>query len=85
MNRVIEMCHDGVQWVEDKAVEIGVAAGALALAGSASAAPVDLTGLTTAVDFSTATAAILTVAGALVVVYIAIKAVKFVMNMLKTG
>lgn len=63
---------------------VGVAGG-LAVVGSASAVPVDLTALTTAVDFSTATAAILTVAGALIVVYIAIKATKFVINMVRGG
>ncbi|MBZ0304676.1 MAG: major capsid protein [Anaerolineae bacterium] len=55
----------------------------LLAAGSAMAVPVDLTELTTAVDFSTATAAILVVAGALIVVYIAIKAAKFVIGMVR--
>lgn len=63
---------------------VGVSGG-LVVAGSASAVPVDLTALTTAVDFSTATVAILTVAGALIVVYIAIKATKFVINMVRGG
>jgi len=49
------------------------------------AAPPDLTSLTTAVDFSTATTAILAVAAALIVVYIAIKASKFVLNMVRGG
>lgn len=57
----------------------------LLAAGSAMAVPVDLSTLTTAVDFSTATAAILVVAGALIVVYIAIKAAKFVLNMVRGG
>lgn len=65
--------------------KVGVAAVSLVGAGSAMAAPVDLTPLTAAVDFSTATAAILTVAGALIVVYIAIKATKFVINMVRGG
>lgn len=55
----------------------------LLAAGSVMAVPVDLTELTTAVDFSTATAAILVVAGALIVVYIAIKAAKFVIGMVR--
>lgn len=55
----------------------------LLAAGSAMAVPVDLTALTAAVDFSTATAAILVVAGALIVVYIAIKAAKFVIGMVR--
>lgn len=54
-------------------------------AASAMAAPVDLTELTTAVDFSTATTAILVVAGALITVYIAIKATKFVIGMVRGG
>lgn len=66
-----------------KKLALGVAS--LFGAGSAMAVPVDLTALTTAVDFSTATAAILTVAGALIVVYIAIKATKFVINMVRGG
>jgi len=49
------------------------------------AAPPDLTSLETAVDFSTATAAVLSVAAALIVVYIAIKASKFVLNMVRGG
>lgn len=52
---------------------------------AAFAAPVDLTSLTTAVDFSTASAAVLVVGAALITVYIAIKAAKFVMNMVKSG
>lgn len=66
-----------------KKIALGVAS--LFGAGSAMAVPVDLTALTAAVDFSTATAAILVVAGALIVVYIAIKASKFVMNMVRGG
>lgn len=51
----------------------------------AQAAPVDLTSLTAAVDFSSATIAILLVAAALIVVYIAIKAAKFVLSMVRGG
>lgn len=54
-------------------------------AGSALAVPPDLTTLTAAVDFSTATAAILVVAAALIVVYIAVKAAKFVLSMVRGG
>lgn len=57
----------------------------LLAAGSAMAVPVDLTTLETSVDFSTAIAAILTIAGVLIGVYIAIKATKFVINMVKSG
>lgn len=52
---------------------------------SANAQAVDLTALTTAVDFSSASAAVLVVAAALIVVYIAIKAAKFVINMVRSG
>lgn len=58
---------------------------ALGLAGQASAQAVDLTALTTAVDFSTATTAVLAVAAAVIVVYIAIKAAGFVVNMVRRG
>ena len=58
--------------------------GALTTTG-AFAAPVDLSTLTTAVDFSSASAAVLVVAAALIVVYIAIKASKFVINMVRGG
>lgn len=57
----------------------------VAAAAPVMAAPVDLSTLTVAVDFSTATAAILTVAGAVIVVYIAIKASGFVIGMVKRG
>lgn len=67
-------------------VVVGSAVGGLGLlALPAAAVPVDLTTLTTAVDFSTASAAILTVAGALILVYIAIKASMFVIGMVRRG
>lgn len=66
-----------------KKLVLGVAS--LFGAASAMAVPVDLTTLETAVDFSTAIVAILTIAGVLIGVYIAIKATKFVINMVKSG
>lgn len=66
-----------------KKLALGVSS--LFAAGAALAAPPDLTTLTSSVDFSTASAAILTVAAALIVVYIAIKASKFVINMVRGG
>lgn len=57
--------------------------GLLGVAGAASAAPVDLTSLTTAVDFSTTTTAVLAVAAGLIVVYIAWKAAKMVIGALR--
>lgn len=55
----------------------------LSQSGDASAAPVDLTALTTAVDFSTTQAAVLGVAAALILVYIAWKAAKMVISALR--
>lgn len=52
---------------------------------SAHAAPVDLTALTAAVDFSTTTTAVLGVAAALIVVYIAWKAAKMVISAVRGG
>lgn len=52
-------------------------------AAPAFAVPVDLTTLTAAVDFSTASAAVLLVAAALIAVYIAWKAAKMVIGAVK--
>jgi hypothetical protein len=52
---------------------------------AARAAPVVLDSLTDSVDFSTTTTAILLVAAALIVVYIAMKAAKMVMLMVRSG
>jgi hypothetical protein len=57
----------------------------LFVAGAASAVPVDLTSLTTAVDFSTTTTAVLAVAAALIGVYIAWKAAKLVISAVRGG
>lgn len=61
---------------------VGTVGGSL-VAGSASAAPVDLTTLTAAVDFSTATTAILATAAIMVGVYVAWKAAKMVIAAVK--
>lgn len=58
---------------------------AFAASVPAFAVPVDLTTLTESVDFSTASTAILAVAGSLIVVYIAIKAAGFVLGMVRRG
>ena len=55
------------------------------IGGAANAAPVDLTSLTTAVDFSTTTTAVLGVAAALIGVYIAWKAAKLVISAVRGG
>jgi len=66
-----------------KAVLGAVGAVAGFFASGAQAAAVDLTSLTTAVDFSTTTTAVLGVAAALIVVYIAWKAAKMVISALR--
>lgn len=53
--------------------------------GSAFATAVDYTSLTTAIDFSTTTSAVLTVAAALVLVYIAWKGAKIILGAVKGG
>lgn len=59
---------------------------ALSLFGiAAHAAGPDLTSLTTAVDFSTVTAAVLAVAASLIVVYIAWKGAKMVLAAVRGG
>ena len=64
--------------------KIGAAVAALS-AGAANAAGPDLTSLSTAVDFGTVTAAILSVAAAIIVVYIAWKGAKMVIAAVKTA
>lgn len=69
-----------------KKVVIGaVAAIAGFVSAGAQAAAVDLTSLTTAVDFSTTTTAVLGVAAALIGVYIAWKAAKLVISAVRGG
>lgn len=60
-------------------------AGLTCISGSALAAPPDLTTLTAAVDFSTVTTAVLGVAAALIVVYIAWKGAKMVIAAVRGG
>lgn len=54
-------------------------------AGVASAAGPDLTAMTSAIDFGTVTTAVLSIAGLLAVVYVAIKGAKIVLSMVKGG
>lgn len=63
------------------------AAGLLVAAGAsmAATAPPDMTGLTSAVDFSTVTTAVLAIAGLLAVVYVAVKGARIGLSMLKGG
>lgn len=60
-----------------------IAVGALVSATGAMAAGPDMTGLTAAVDFGTVTTAVLSVAGMLAVVYVAVKGAKIGLAMLK--
>lgn len=65
---------------------VGLAALGLSFASlPAVAAPPDLTSLTAAVDFSTVTTAVLAVAAALIVVYIAWKGAKMVISAVRGG
>ena len=66
-----------------KAVPLFIAG--VVLSQSARAVPVDLTSLTTAIDFSSTTTAVLGVAASLIVVYIAWKAAKMVLGAVKGG
>lgn len=69
-----------------KTFVLGLLAIAFSLFGiTAHAAPPDLTTLTAAVDFSTVTTAILGVAAALIVVYIAWKGAKMVIAAVRGG
>lgn len=66
-----------------KVLGLGAAAGAVAVSGAANAAGVDYTQLTTAVDFTTAITAIMTVFGAIVLVRIAMVGGRAVMSALR--
>lgn len=65
------------------AVRFLVASGAAAVAGSAMAAGPDLSPLTSAVDFGTVTTAVLSIAGLLAVVYVAVKGASIGLAMLR--
>ena len=57
--------------------------GVVAVSAHAQASGVDYTGLTSQVDWTTTTAAVMAVAGTLVVLYMAIKGAKIVLGMIK--
>lgn len=63
---------------------VGIA-GSLGLTNPAKAAGPDLSGLTGSIDFGTVVTAVLAVAGALVVVYIAWKGAKMVLSAVRSG
>ncbi len=63
--------------------KLGLLASGAGAAGTALAAPPDVTALTGAVDFSTVTAGIMTVAGSVIGVYIVVKAAQFIIARVK--
>lgn len=65
------------------AVRALVTSGAFTVVGAAHAAGPDITALTGAVDFSTVTAGIMTVAGSVIGVYLVIKASTFIIARVK--
>lgn len=68
----------------NKSIQRGlILVGALAGATGAMAAGPDLTGLTSAVDFGTVITAVLSIAGMLAVVYVAVKGAQIGLNMLR--
>lgn len=67
------------------AVRSLVAAGAATVAGTALADGPDLSPLTSAVDFGTVTVAVLSIAGLLAVVYVAVRGAKIGLSMLRGG
>lgn len=64
-------------------MKAGLAAGALAVSGAASAVGPDLSALNTAVDFSTTQTSILNIGAALAGVYVVLKAVGLVLGRIK--
>jgi hypothetical protein len=64
---------------------LGAVASLFGMVGAAHAAPPDFSTLTTAVDFSTVVTAIMAVAAALVVVYVAWKGAKMVISAVRGG
>lgn len=65
------------------AIRSAVAAGAVTVAGGAMAAGPDLTPLTSVIDFGTVTTAVLSIAGLLAVVYVAVKGASIGLAMLR--
>lgn len=67
------------------AVRSLVASGAATVTGTALADGPDLSPLTSAVDFGTVTVAVLSIAGLLAVVYVAVRGAKIGLSMLRGG
>lgn len=62
---------------------LAVVGGVVAVSARAQASGVDYTGLTSQVDWTSTTAAVMAVSGTLVVLYMAIKGAKIVLAMIK--
>ncbi len=62
---------------------LAVVGGVVAVSARAQASGVDYTGLTSQVDWTSTTAAVMAVCGTLVVLYMAIKGAKIVLAMIK--
>ena len=69
----------------NKYIQRGLALVGVLSTGAAMAAGPDMSGLTSAIDFGTVVVAILAVAGALAVVYVAMKGAKLCLAMLRTS
>jgi hypothetical protein len=78
MKHLINKCRSGA---------LGIAASLSSVAAFAQTAPTgpDMSNLTSAVDFGTVTTALLGVAAALIVVYIAWKGAKIILTAVKSG
>ena len=68
-----------------KALRVAAVVGASAVAMSAHATGPDMTAITGQIDFSTVTPAVLSVAGLLAVVFVAVTGAKMVLAMVKGG
>lgn len=68
----------------NKNIQRGLAlVGALAMSAQAFAAGPDMSGLTSAVDFSSVNTAVIAIAGLLAAVYVAIKGARIVLSMIR--
>ena len=82
--KAVQLYEDGKKVVVAVVTAVGVSLGAMNPVDSFAAGP-DLSTVTTAVDFGTVTTAVLGVAAALIVVYIAWKGAKMVISAVRGG
>ena len=85
IERAKSMDFTAIEKAKATASRLVVGAAALAVSSMSFAAGPDLTSLTTAIDFGTVVTAVLAVAAALVVVYIAWKGAKMVLSAVRGG